>query len=113
MTTSSAGAIIYSALLTKFAVTGHYEVDLGILRNKIRTQQSTWMEMAVEEGSGAVVALEDGGGVVSLGGGVGRQLKIAAALGSGSGRRTCNNGIGISVIKAEGLLLQWLRQRWR
>jgi hypothetical protein len=47
--------------------------------------------------------LEDCGGVAALGGGFGWRLKIAAAaFGSGSGRRTCNNGIGISVVEAEG-----------
>jgi hypothetical protein len=61
LTASSAGAIIYSVLLTKFAVTGHYLVDPGILRNLISTHQSTWMEMALEDGGGTVVAL--GGGV--------------------------------------------------
>ncbi len=57
----------------------------------------------LEDGGGAVVAFEDGSGVVALGGGVGRWLKIAeAALGGGCGRRTCDDGIGISFIKAEG-----------
>ncbi len=83
LTTSSAGAIIYSGLRTEFAVTGCYEVRPGILRNKIRTQQSTWMEMVLEDGGGAAVALKDGGGVAALGGGIGRQFKIAAALGGG------------------------------
>ncbi len=88
LTTSSAGAIIYStALRTKFAVTWRYEVHPSILRSKIRTQQSTWMEMMLEDGSGMVVALEDGGGVAALRGGVGCQLKIAAAFGGGSGRK--------------------------
>jgi hypothetical protein len=36
--TSSAGIIIYSTLLTKFAVTGHYELHAGLLSNKISTQ---------------------------------------------------------------------------
>ncbi len=41
------------------------------------------------------MALEDGGSVVALRGGVGRRLKIAAAaLGGGGNRRTCNDGIG-------------------
>ncbi len=49
------------------------------------------------------VALEDGGGAPVLGGGFGLQLKIAVvALGGGCGRRTCNDGIGISVVEAEG-----------
>jgi hypothetical protein len=41
-----AGAIIHSAPLTKFAVTGCYQVRPGILKKNISTQQSTWMEMA-------------------------------------------------------------------
>jgi hypothetical protein len=76
LTTSSAGAIIYSALQTKFAVTGCYEVHPGILRNKIRTQQSTstWMEMVLEDGGGAAVVLEDCGNAAALGGGVRQRL---------------------------------------
>jgi hypothetical protein len=42
--TSSAGAIVNSALLTKFAVTGRYQVRLGIQKKNISTQQSTWIE---------------------------------------------------------------------
>ncbi len=62
------------------------------------------------------VALEDGGGVAVLGGGIECRLKIAAAaLGGRSSRRTCNTGIGIefgiNVVKAEGLLLWHWRQR--
>jgi hypothetical protein len=107
LTASSAGAIIYSMLLTKFAVTGCYEVHPAILKIKISTQQSTWMEKALEVGGGAAVALEDGSGTVALGGGVRGRLKIAAAaLGGGSGRRICNDGVGVSVVKAEGLLYQ-------
>ncbi len=61
--------------------------------------------MALEDGGGATVALEDGGGA-ALGGGIGRRLKIAAAvLGSGGGRRTCNKGIGVSVVEAKVILL--------
>ncbi len=57
----------------------------------------------LEDGGGTAVALEDGGGAVVLGGGFGRWLKIAAAaLGSGYGRRTCDNGIGITIVKAKG-----------
>ena len=41
------------------------------------------MEMVLEDGGGAAVALKDGGGVAALGGGIGRQFKIAAALGGG------------------------------
>jgi hypothetical protein len=105
LTTSSAGAIIYSVLLTKSAVIGHYEINPGILRGKICTQQSTWMETALEDGGGAAMALEDGSGEAVLGGGIGCWLKIAvAALVSGGGRRTCNDGVGVSVVKAKGLL---------
>ena len=56
-TTSSAGTIIHSMRLTKFSVTGCYLVHPGVLRNKISTQQSTWMEMALEDGGGMAVAL--------------------------------------------------------
>jgi hypothetical protein len=109
LTTSSAGAIIHSALLTKFAVTGHYQVRPGVSKKNISTQQSKWMEMLLEDGGGAAA--------LALGGGIGHRLKIAAvALDSGGGRRTCNNGIGIDVgvdiVKAEGLLLQRWHQRW-
>jgi hypothetical protein len=48
-------------------------------------------------------ALEDGGGRVALGGGFGRLLKVAAvALGGSCSRRTCDDGIGISVVEAKG-----------
>ncbi len=63
------------------------------------------MELALEDGSSAAVPLEDGGSVAALQGGIGWWLKIAAALGGNGSRRTCDNGIGISVIKAKGLLL--------
>jgi hypothetical protein len=43
--TLSAGTIVHSALLIKFSVTGHYQLPLWVLMNKISTQQSTWMEM--------------------------------------------------------------------
>ncbi len=71
LTISSAGAIIYSALLTNSTVTGRYEAHPGILSNKFSTQQSTWIEMALEDDSSAAVALEDGGGAAELGGGLG------------------------------------------
>jgi hypothetical protein len=88
LTTLSAGAIVDSVLLTKFVVTGHYQVHPGILKKTISIQQSTWMEMALEDGSGAE----------ALGGGVGCRLKIAVVVqGSGGGRRTCNDGIGFDV----------------
>jgi hypothetical protein len=58
LTTSTAGAIVHSALLTKFAVTGCYLlVHPRVLRDKINTQQSTWMEMALEDGGSTAVAL--------------------------------------------------------
>ncbi len=54
------------------------------------------METALEDGSGTVVALV---------GGVGRWCWAAVedsvvALGGAGGRRTCNNGISISVVEA-------------
>jgi hypothetical protein len=59
--------------------------------------------MALEDGGGAAVALEDGGSEVALGGGVGWRSMIAAlALGGGSSRRTCNDGVSISVAEAKG-----------
>jgi hypothetical protein len=112
LTTSSAGAIIYSMLLTKSAVTGLYEAHPGALRNKFNTQQSTWIEM--KDGGSAAVALEDCGGAASLIGGVGWWFKIvAAALGGGGGRRTCHNGNGINIVEAKGLLLQHQCQHWQ
>ncbi len=61
--------------------------------------------MALEYGGSAAVALENGGGVGALEDGVGWRLKIAvAALGGGGSRRTCNGGVGISVLEAKGLL---------
>ncbi len=57
----------------------------------------------MEDGGGAAVVLEDCGGTAALGGDVGRWFKIAAvALGGGGGRKTCNNGVSISVVKAGG-----------
>ncbi len=98
---SSAGAIVHSAPLTTFMVTGRYQVRPGVFKKIISSQQSTWM--VLEDGGGATVALKDGGSAVALGSGVGRQFKIAAAaLGSGGSRRTCNDGIGISIAEAEG-----------
>jgi hypothetical protein len=70
--------------------------------------------MVLEDGGSTAVALEDSGGAAGLEGGVGQQFKIAAAVFGGSGgRRTCNNGVGISIIKAKGLLLQCWHQRWQ
>jgi hypothetical protein len=101
LTSLSAGAIVYSMPLTTFTVTGHYQVRPGIFKKIISTQQSTWM--VLEDGGGAAVALKDGGSAVALGGGVGRQFKIAVAvLGSGGSRRTCNDGVGVSIAEAEG-----------
>jgi hypothetical protein len=97
-------------LLTKFVVTGHYQVRPGIFKKNISTQQSTWL--ALEDGGGATVALEDGGNAAALGGGIGQRFKIvAAALGGGGRRRSCNNGVCVSNIKAEGFLLQHWHQR--
>jgi hypothetical protein len=41
----SAGIIVYSMPLTKFSVTGGYQLPTGVLMNKIITQQSTCKEM--------------------------------------------------------------------
>jgi hypothetical protein len=61
------------------------------------------MDRTLEDGGNAAVVLEDGGGAAALGGGFGWWLKIAVAvMGGGCGRRTCNNGISISIIEAEG-----------
>ncbi len=48
------------------------------------------------------MALENGGDAAALGGGVGKRLKKSAtALGSGGGgRRTCDDGIGVSIVEA-------------
>jgi hypothetical protein len=90
----SAGAIIHSTQLTKFMVTGFYQVYPGILKE---IHQHTTIIM-------------DGNGVGVLGGGVWRQLKIAAAtLGGGGDRRTCNDGfgidVGVDVVKCRGLTI--------
>ncbi len=61
------------------------------------------MDRTLEDEGGEAAALEDDGGMVALGGGFGWQLKIAVVvLGGGCGRRTCDDGIGISIVKAEG-----------
>ncbi len=55
------------------------------------------------------VVLEDCGGTLALGGSIGQWLKIAsAALGGSGGRRTCNDGVGISVVKAKGVSIMTL-----
>jgi hypothetical protein len=61
------------------------------------------------------MALEDGGGGgMALGAGIGWQLMIAvAALGGGSGRRTCDYGVGVSIVEAKGLLLRHWHQCWQ
>jgi hypothetical protein len=67
----------------------------------------------LEDDGCTAVAFDDGGGKVALGGGVGGRLKIGAVpLGSGSGRMTCIDGIGIRVVEAKGLILQHWSQRW-
>ncbi len=53
--TLSADTIIYSPPLTTFSVTGNYEVQPGVLRNKMSKQHSTWIEMALEDGRGGSV----------------------------------------------------------
>jgi hypothetical protein len=51
---------------------------------------------------------------VVLRGGIGRWFKIAVVvLGGSGGRRTCDDGVGFSIIKAKGLLLQRWHQRWQ
>jgi hypothetical protein len=62
----------------------------------------------LEDGANATVTLEDGSNAVALGAGVGQRFKIAAGAlgGSGCGRRICDDGVGISIVKAEGFLLQ-------
>ncbi len=58
----------------------------------------------MEDGGGTAVALEDCGSTAALGGDIGRWFKYAvAALGGSGGRRTCKDGIGVSVGKAKGL----------
>jgi hypothetical protein len=52
--TYSAGTIVHSAPLTIFVVTGCYQVCPGILKTNISMQQSTWIEMALEDDSGAL-----------------------------------------------------------
>jgi hypothetical protein len=47
LTISSAVAVIHSVPLTKFAVTGFFQVCPGILKINFSTQQSTLMEMVV------------------------------------------------------------------
>jgi hypothetical protein len=68
LTAMSAGAIIQSMPLTKFVVTGCYQVRPGVFKKYINTHQSTWM--ALDDGSGMAVVLEDGGGAAALGGGI-------------------------------------------
>jgi hypothetical protein len=83
-------------------VTGCYQVHPGVSKKNISTQYSTWMEMEV--GSGTAVALEDCGGTAVLGGDAGWWFKIAVTVLGGSGsRRTCDNGVGTSIVEAEGL----------
>ncbi len=70
--------------------------------------------MALKDGSGVAVALEDGGGTAALGGGIGWRLKIAAAaLGGGGVIRTCNDGVSVSIVKTEGLLASALARMVR
>jgi hypothetical protein len=100
--TLSAGVIIHSLPLTKFAVTEHYQVCPGILKKNISTQKSTLMDM--EDCGGAAVVLVECSNAAALGSDVGRWFKIAVAgLGGSGGRRACNDGVGISVVKADGL----------
>jgi hypothetical protein len=67
----------------------------------------------LEDGGSTAVEFDDGGGMAALRGGEGGRLKIAAVpLGSGSGRKTCIDGIGVRVVEAKGLLLRCWSQRW-
>jgi hypothetical protein len=68
------------------------------------------MEMVLEDGGRAMVALEDGDNAVALGGGIGQRLKIVMVVLDGSGSRRAS---GVSIIEAKGLLLQCPRQRWQ
>ncbi len=106
---------MYSAPLTKFSVTGLYEVHPGILRNKMSTQQSSWMEMALEDGhEGSLERWWRRGGVGRWGWAA--VENCSGSISGGGGRRTCDNGIGISIVEAEGLLF-WPQhqhqQRWQ
>jgi hypothetical protein len=69
LTILSAGTIVHSLLLTKFAVTGRYQVHSGIFKKNISTQQST--RMTLVGGGSATVAFEDGGNAAALGCGIG------------------------------------------
>ncbi len=74
--------------------------------SRTKSAHNNQLEMALEDGGGVAVVLKSGGGAVALGGGIGWRLKIAAAaLCGGGSRRTCNDGIGVSIVEAEGLLL--------
>ncbi len=67
--------------------------------------------MTLEDGGSATVALEDGSSAAALVGGVRQRFRImASVLGGGGGRRTCNDDIGISVVEAEGFLLEHWHQ---
>jgi hypothetical protein len=68
----------------------------------------------LKDGGGTTGALEDGGDAAALGGGVGRWFKIVVvALGGSGRRRTCNDGVGVSVVKAKGFLLRHWHQHWQ
>jgi hypothetical protein len=57
----------------------------ALVFKRTKSTHNNQLEMALEDGSGAAVALENCGCMAALGDGVGRQLKIAAAvLGGGS-----------------------------
>jgi hypothetical protein len=79
----------------------------ALVFERTKSTHNNQLEMALEDGGGMAVALENSGGTAALGGGIGRRLKIAAAaLGGDGNRSTCNDGIGFSIDEAEGLLLQ-------
>ena len=80
----------------------------GIFKKNISTQQST--RMTLEDGGSTILELEDGGDAAALAG-IGHWFIVAVvALGSSGGRRTCNDGIGISIIEVERFLLGHWRQ---
>jgi hypothetical protein len=82
--------------------------------SRTKSAHNNQLKMVLEDGGGAAVALKNGCGAAALGGGVWQWLKIAAvALGGNGGRRTCDDGISASVVKAKGLLLGCQRQHQR
>jgi hypothetical protein len=82
--------------------------------SRTKSAHNNQLEMELEDGGSAAVALKNDGCALALGGCVGRRLKIAAAAWAAVAAEehaTCNDCIGISVVKSEGLLLERWRQR--